>query len=141
MSDDKPEPKKKQRLIKEVPVKVVPLRGDAVVVEWQEDDVLKRATVPPGALIADGDQHRVTDDVLFKGIPYGVPWADLITLAATPEAIEAELHRVGIWTVDDLRGNTAVAVSALQRIYKVDLAALLQAATRFDRGDETVGGK
>ena len=59
----------------------------------------------------------------------GAPWAAIIgRLAATPEKLEAALHGAGILTLDDLRRRPAVALGALQSVYGLDLAALLERA-------------
>lgn len=59
----------------------------------------------------------------------GAPWATIIGgLAGTPEKLEAALHGAGILTLDDLRRRPAVALGALQSVYGLDLAALLERA-------------
>jgi len=59
----------------------------------------------------------------------GAPWSAIIgQLAGTPEKLEAALHGAGILTLDDLRRRPAVALGALQSVYGLDLAALLERA-------------
>lgn len=129
--DEAIEEPKKKRLIEMRPVKVIRRQNKSSLVEWVDGEGrLRRAMIPADKVEGDG---RAADDVLAQGIAYGLPWAEMVTLKASPEQIEAELHRLGIWTGDDLRGNTAKAVAALQRVYGVDLAALLQAATRQEQ--------
>jgi hypothetical protein len=123
-------PKKKDRLIRMQPVKVVRRQNQAVLVEWVGNGRLQRRVIPADKI----DDGQAADDVLAQGAAYGLPWSELVTLSASPADVEAELHRIGIWTGDDLRSNTAGAVAALQRCYGVDLAALLQAATRYEKG-------
>lgn len=132
-------PKKKDRLIRMRLVKIVRRQNQAVLVEWVDDDGRKQRCVIPAEKIEDG---QAADDVLAAGQPYGYPWGKMITLSALPVDVEVELHRANIWTGDDLRANTAVAVAALQRVYGVDLAALLQAASRYDKDRKySDGGK
>lgn len=124
------EPKKKERLIRLRPVKLIRRQNQAALVEWVDEDGRTQRCVIPAEMIQDG---QAADDTLAAGTPYGLPWGELITLSATAVDVEAELHRANIWTGDDLRSNTVGAVAALQRVYGVDLAALLQAATRFEK--------
>lgn len=123
-------PKKKQRLLRMRPVKMVRRQNQSALVEWLDDDGRVHRRVVPAERIESG---QVADDVLAAGAPYGLPWGELVKLVASPTDVAAELHRQGIWTGDDLRSNTAGAVAALQRVYGVDLAALLQAATRYEK--------
>ncbi len=125
--DEEPTRKKTPKQIK---VKVVQRRGESALVEWLDGEQQQRATVPATAVV----HNQVAEDVLLAGVPYGVPWADLVQLTATPDAVQAELYRVGVWTVDDLRRNPQLALGALQRIYGTDLAALMRAAKEYESG-------
>lgn len=131
MAEDADEkPKKKERLIRRRPVKLIRRQNQAALVEWVDEDGRTQRCVIPAEMIQDG---QAADDTLAAGTPYGLPWANLVTLSASPADVEAELHRMNIWTGDDLRANTAGAVAALQRVYGVDLGQLLQAATRYEK--------
>lgn len=128
MDEEKDEPKKKKP--KQVKVRVIRRRGESALVEWLDGDQQNRVMIPVTAVV-DG---LVADDVLSAGVPYGVPWAELVQLTATAEKIQAELYRVGVWTVDDLRRNPQLALGAVQRIYGVDLSALMRAAKEYESG-------
>lgn len=110
-------------------VRVISRKGGAVLVEWASPDGLKRVVVPAGSLRDD----EVSEEELALGIEYGLPWEELLSLEVTPEAIAAELRRRGIWTLADLRAKPNTAVAALQAAYGVGLAALMQAAERFEK--------
>src|SRR5512146_3595940 len=111
-------------VIKMQAVRVVEMRGpDTALVEW-EDQGLHRALIPAGEII----EGAVSVETLSLGIPYGLPWEQLLTLSATPEALAAELRANGIWSLEDLEKNPRAAVGALQKVYGVDLSALLRAA-------------
>lgn len=109
-------------------VRVIERRGESALVEYTtEDGRLHRCYVPKGKMTEAG----VLPAVLEKCIPYGVPWADMIDLSrVTPQHIEEALHRVGIWTADDL----FVMDRCLQRI-AVELISrpLLDAAASLRR--------
>lgn len=113
-----------------VKVRVVQRRGESALVEWLDGEQQNRVTIPVTAVVND----HVADDVLLAGVPYGVPWAELVQLTATPAAVQSELYRVGVWTVDDLRQKPQLALGALQRVYGVDLAALMRAAKEYESG-------
>lgn len=125
--DEEPKKAKKPKLIK---VRVVQRRGESALVEWLDGAQQCRAMVPVTA-VSDG---AVAEDVLTAGIPYGVQWSELVTMRGTPEQLQTELYRVGVWTVDDLRQNPQLALGALQRVYGVDLAALMRAAKEYESG-------
>lgn len=113
-----------------VKVRVVQRRGESALVEWLDGEQQQRATIPVTAVVDD----HVAEDVLLAGVPYGAPWAELVQLTATPAAVQAELYRVGVWTVDDLRQKPQLALGALQRVYGTDLAALMRAAKEYESG-------
>ena len=111
-----------------VKVRVIRQRGQAALVEWVDSEGAHRATIPAGAI----HKGHVAKDELEYGIPYGVPWEELIALIATPTTIAAELRRRGIWTKGDLFSQPNVAVSAIQASYGFDLAALIKAARQHE---------
>ncbi len=111
-------------------VKVIQRKGHAALVEWLDGaGSLRRATVPLEAVVND----EVDESDLDMGIEYGLPWAELVTLRVTPERIERELRKHGIWTHADLRARPNVAAAALQAAYAVNLTALRQAAERLEK--------
>lgn len=125
MDDDEP-----TKATPQIKVRVVQRRGESALVEWLDGERQSRAMIPATAVVDD----LVAEDVLAAGIPYGVPWGELVQLTATPDAVQAELYRVGVWTVDDLRQNPQLALGALQRVYGTDLAALMRAAKEYESG-------
>lgn len=106
--------------------------GQAALVQWvDEQGALRRAHIPTTSVMTDAvGQTKALASELRLGIPYGIPWAQLIKPAVTSERIEQALHDVGIWTVKDLQANTQAAVGALQTAYGVDLGVLLNIAAR-----------
>jgi hypothetical protein len=79
------------------------------VVEWDQ----RRAIIPKTSL--DGDE--VSQEVLEQGIPYGLPWGELIKVKITAQMIEEALHSRGIWTAEDaLRNSSKVKAAFLALI-------------------------
>jgi len=115
-----------------VQVKVLNDQGKTVLVEWVEDNKIKRGFIPSKNLATDS---LVAKKVLSAATPYGLPWAKLIKLQATPEGIEVALHRAGIWTMEDLMKNPMPALGAIQAAYWLDMSILLMAAQEFEKGE------
>lgn len=122
---------KLRRKAKPVAVSVIARKGKSALVEWGAGDGLKRAFVP--ADLVEGD--AVNPEVLAQGIPYGVPWAELVdTSGATPANFQAEMHRNGIWTVADLEAKPKILHKILPIITGINLGALRGAARKHERG-------
>ncbi len=112
-------------------VQVIQRKGHAALVQWvAQDGALRRATVPVQAVT--GDEADEAD--LEMGIGYGVPWEELLRGPQVTAARVGEMLRLyGIWTKADLRARPNVALAALQAAYAIDLAALMQAAERYEK--------
>jgi hypothetical protein len=85
-------------------VKVLFRKKNAILVEYAEGDIFKRVSLPVSAVKLDADKAHasISKEVLEAGIDYGVPWASKLpdfTVKGTD--IENELHKVGIWTIED----------------------------------------
>lgn len=111
-------------------VNIIEYRGESALVEFVDDSKLKRAIIPASE-VKDG---KVDAEILALGIPYGLPWEDLIKLQSTPERLADELRMRGIWTIDDMRRHQSAVFGALQAVYGIDLAALINAAENYIRG-------
>lgn len=125
----------KDEAIEVMQVKVLNDQGKTALVEWsfKGEDEIKRGFIPSKSL---GEGNFVSRDVLLAATPYGLPWAKLIELKATPEGIEAALHRAGIWTFEDLRTNPMPALGAIQAAYWLDMSILLMAAQKYEKGEK-----
>ena len=115
-------------------VTIVKREGGTAVVEWREGDTPFRATLPLVELAIAPDGRTAECVHPEWGIPYGEDFAALITPSASPESIDRELKRAGIWTAEDLHGNPNGAAGAIQRAYGVDLAGLLTATRQLLKG-------
>lgn len=112
----------------QTPVTLIESRGESVVVEYAGG--MKRVIIPLGQV----QEGKVSADILEMGVPYGLPWEDLIKLEATPERLASELRMRGIWTIDDMRINQSAVFGAIQATYGLDLAALIMAAETYEKG-------
>lgn len=113
-------------------VKVLNDQGKTALVEWFEGEQVKRGFIPSKQLSEDGE---VSIKVLGAASPYGIPWARVAKLQATPEGLEQALHAAGIWTAEDLRTKPMVALGAIQRAYWLDMNILLSAAVEYEKGE------
>jgi hypothetical protein len=104
-------------------VKIIQHQGHSALVEYIEGGKTKRVTIPATAI----KDEQVSKYKLDMGIPYGVPWSQ-IRLSASPEKLEQELHRVGIWTAEDALNNAQKVLGAIQATYTVDLSKIMAIA-------------
>ena len=130
----KEEVKRRPRLVE---IKMIRLAGKTALVEWNTKAGLQRATIPAASLLPDS---RADADTLEAGIPYDLPWEEIVSLEATPEAFAAALRANGIWTKKDLEGNVRAVMGVLQSVYGLDLAHLLRAAGEHEKKLEVTNG-
>jgi hypothetical protein len=104
---------------------IVDVQGQAALVEYDAGGGrLKRVLVPRSLVNAIDD--------LDMGIPYGVPWEELVQVDVTPQEIANRLRIAGIWTLEDLHRNPKVAMGALQAAYKADIQRLAALAAAYE---------
>jgi hypothetical protein len=104
------EEKQRPRRRKLIQIRVTETKGQSALVEWLDGKDRKRVFVPADQV--EGD--KVEDAVLDAGVPYGVPWREFVDLSGvTPETIERELRRRGIWTAADMERNTVGVSKAI----------------------------
>ena len=113
----------------ETPITVLQTTKVACLVQWFEDGRERRCTLPATVLAGD----TLPASVLAQGAPYGVPWAEVLTINVTAERLEAALHGAGLWTPADVQAHPDRALGALQAAYGIDLGALLEAAARYPK--------
>jgi len=103
-------------------------QGQAVVVEWQEGKEPRRCILPKRLVIAH--KGNLSAEVLKRGIPYGMDWAELLVgmITPTPADVERELHKIGIWTEAQLRANMAGARRAVDAACSGVLIKLIRGA-------------
>ena len=116
-----------------IKTKIVQRKNGITLVEWTDQATPKRAWVTPDMIVEEAGTSAVVDKP-DAGIPYGVDFSHLIVLSTTPEDIDREFKRRGIWTIADLRARPQEAVSAIQAAYRLDLGRVLQAAKAYEDG-------
>lgn len=107
-------------------MKTIKQTGHSKLVELQEAEQVKRVILP------------VNEDNIELGIPYGFPFAEALkghVCKGMAERIEAELHKAGIWTPEDISKNPGTAQGAVLAAYGVDYAILLQIAKNYQGGN------
>jgi hypothetical protein len=121
--EEKKEEKPKRR--KMVQVRVAERKGQSVLVEWLDGKDRRRVFVPANKV--EGD--KVEDAVLDAGIPYGVPWREFVDMSGiTPEMVERELRRRGVWTAADMERNTVGVSKAIAALISPVVIGLRRAA-------------
>lgn len=104
-------------------VKTIGQNDQTILIEWRDQDGFHRAYLPA---------HEVEADMCASpemGIPYGVPWSELLQPTVTPEALEQALYAHGLWTAQDvLAAKPAQLLGVLQGLYGLDVSALIEAA-------------
>ena len=138
--EQQPKPKRKRRVL--IDVRAIAREGESALVEW--------ATPPSGLsrgfIEADKiESGKVDADVLKAVHPYGVPWGKLVDLEKiTPQVVEYELHRHGIWVAEDIESNMKQAQRALLVIAskaKLVVGELHNRGSEYERsGKEDRGG-
>jgi len=116
---------------------VVRRKNDLLLVTWDEGERLMSAWVPP-MMVEEEDQSKSEAVVRNprEGFPHGEDWTEFIPEpSVTPELIDRELKRRGIWTIADLQARPEVARHCLQRAYGLDLATLLRGAARKKKAE------
>lgn len=100
-------------------VKLIHERNGTALIEWIEDSQTHRAIVPADQVIDGYCAHPE------RGVPYGINFADYITIEVMPEDIDRELKRAGVWTVDDLHRQPQAVRAAINTAYGAVLQNLL----------------
>ena len=130
---EKEEKEQPRRKPKTVAVRVVARKDESALVEWEAEGDLCRAYVPASKVEAD----RCDEDTLAAGIPYGVPWEDLIDLSAlTPESIGVRLRRREIWTAADVERNIQVVQRTINETTGLTPARLHTLASQYEANKE-----
>lgn len=115
-----------------VRTRVVQRKNGLLLAEWMENGVPTRAWVTPDMVEADHGQSAYVKSPK-DGIPYGVNFAEFLTVSTLPEQIDAELKRAGIWTFHDVQTNSDTARQAIASAYGINLAELLNAARQYEK--------
>lgn len=107
---------------------VVAHQGASTLIEFVEGGSHVRALVDAQdvAGAAVGDSVQIDAEAVGAALRVSVPWAAHYRVTATPEELEEELHRAGIWTMGDLETRWVKAKAAARRLATRDLTAMLE---------------
>lgn len=131
------EKEKKERKPKTVPVRIVEGKGKSSLVQWSlKGGDLRRAYVPVDKVTGVDEGARCDKDALEAGIPYGVPWKELIKVDVDPAAVAQELRRRGVWTSRDLEMNPKVLRRIVDKMTGLTPGNLRRAAAQYEKGVE-----
>lgn len=108
-------------------VKVIKTEGKAVVVEAVLQGKVERRIVPEGR-VSDG---VISEQDFESGIDYGLPFDEFICAIDITGQLQVALHNADIWTLEDLYSKGRQAIGALQAVYGVELARIIQAAEKY----------
>lgn len=113
-----------------ISIKIIQSGGQSSLVEWYDPDRgMLRAYVPTPEL----SNGKCSRDVLDAGIPYGIPWSEIVSVFLSPETIQRELRRIGIWDEDDLLKKASQVIGAVNRATGINFATLKNAVTNFKK--------
>lgn len=110
-------------------VRVISSTNGMSLVEWLKHGDFHRSWVKADEIEEDDEGNKSVADPQ-AGVPYGFNFARLVKLETTPQLVNRELHRAGIWTLDDLRANPQGALGAIQAAYGVTLSSILVQAEK-----------
>lgn len=118
---------------KTIVANVVTQAGRVALVQWLDDSSLRRSHVPADEV----KRGRCKRDVLEAGIPYGVPWEEIVESIINaqifhPAAFADELRKHDIWTADDVEKNPRGVKRAIAAITGVTIGALMRAARQYE---------
>lgn len=101
--------KKSGRLIE---VRMIDVIGGTALVEWIRDNVIRRGYVPSEKITGN---YLIEETELEKAQPYGDD-LKIEFSQVRPEEMENELHKYGIWTVEDVEKNFPMIAGIIVRL-------------------------
>lgn len=103
----------------------------AALVQIVRDGKEERATLPL-ELLAEGHNSELTGDQFDMGIPYGLPFAEILgNVEITGADLQAALHNAGVWTLQDLESMMRPALGALTKVCYPILLTLHEKAKAY----------
>ena len=111
-------------------VQIIRRKSEYALVEWEVDGTLQRAWVPYSKIIGQVDTGNIVEvELPGEWPPYGERWDLLYEISqVTPELLDRELRRRGIWTIEDLLQNPSAAKLVLSKLYGLDVVKMLNTA-------------
>lgn len=116
-----------------VEARVMRVANGISLVEWTDAaGVLQRSWVTEDMIQEKEGNHATVIDP-GAGVPFGVPFAQIVEFSADPKEFERELHKRGIWTTEDVRNNLGAVRNALIAAYSTDVREILRSLERYEQ--------
>jgi len=113
-----------------IKIKIIRHQGKAALIEWVGDNGRTfRGSVPMVDILEDGS---ISMETLHQATLYGLDFLELDTVAALE--LENELHKVGIWTAEDVLTQRAALLQALESTKMAHFKAVIEFAKQFQTG-------
>ncbi len=123
---------RRERTAEPVQARLIESRGEYLLVEYTDGEDPFRVIVELGDVeLQDGGVVLADPKVLRQGVPYGLPWEDIIEIHITPADVARKLRQYGIWTLDDILNLSRQTQSALQAALQIDVQAMRTAALAY----------
>ena len=102
-------------------VKLISENNGTALIEWMEEGEPQRAIVPSREVSEGGECAHPE-----RGLPYGLNFAEYITITVTPADIDKELKNAGVWTAEDLLHKPKLVQGAISAAYGAVLQDLIR---------------
>lgn len=129
-SEKSPAPTPRRKL---VPVIVRAQKDGSTLVEFATGDDIGRCYVPADKI----EDDKVDKTVLEAGIPYGIPWEDVLPDLPKQQAqlLGRELRKHGVWTEEDTN-NVGAVKRAIGAVFGNIYGMLQMAAKEVENANE-----
>ena len=119
------ETKPKPKLVK---VQALTEYGPSTLIERMVGGVSERRMVPSSELILGKSRTdlKISEEAWDASVPYGVDWEAMAEVTVTPRQIAGELHRRGIWTIEDFYSRYQEVRQVIAGLHMCDFAELLR---------------
>lgn len=102
-------------------VKLLSENNGTALIEWMEEGEPQRAIVPANQ-VSEGGECAYPE----RGLPYGLNFAEYITITVTPADIDKQLKNAGVWTAEDLLHKPKLVQGAISAAYGAVLQDLIR---------------
>ena len=108
-------------------ITVVKSDGKATLTEAVISGRVERRIVP-SVQVVDGE---ISEQDFENGIDYGLPFDEIIQPADITGKLTTALHNSDVWTLEDLTNKGQAVQGALQSVYQIERATIIQAAEKY----------
>jgi hypothetical protein len=124
-------PKKEESLVE---VKFVMRKQNAALVEFVENGNVTRVSVPANKVSVIGTKAKLSELILNRGIPYGIPWETrLQNITISAEELAQALRNNGLWTSSDVNKNPQSVQGALLSVMRKSLTSIMLVTKDFNK--------